>query len=164
MKKESVKVELTGEQIKESKVAAEFIKAIFDSISTKTKVKGLMVFSIGEVEQRMKNFAKANGVRLASDKIYMSYRRIAHAGRKSKKADNKAVSETQLMQFPLKRFSMDLYYDGAAFVYTDYKTKYIISPAYELSFADGKVEKVAFVTASANVDRTEFKINKYKKI
>ena len=77
---------------------------------------------------------------------------------------NISFFDWDLLLFPLKRFSMDLYYDGAAFVYTDYKTKYIISPAYELSFADGKVEKVTFVTASANVDRTEFKINKYKKI
>ena len=159
-----MKRELTGEQIKESKVAAEFIKAIFDSISTKTKVKGLMVFSIGEVEQRMKTFAKANGVRLASDKIYMSYRRIAHACRNSKKSDGKAVSENQLMQFPLKRFSMDLYYDGRVFVYTDYETKYIINPTYELKFADGKQIKVAFVTASKSAGKREFGLDRYKKI
>lgn len=73
-----MKMELTGEQIKESKVAAEFIKAIFDSIST--------------------------------------------------------------------------------------KTKYIINPAYELSFANGKAEKVAFVTASKGVQRREFGLDKYKKI
>lgn len=158
------KTRLTIAQKQKAITAAQFIKAILESVKNRTRVLGPMVFSIGDVEQRMKDFALANGVSLASHDVYMSYSRIAHACRNSKKSDGKAVSENQLMQFPLKRFSMDLYYDGRAFVYTDYETKYIINPTYELKFADGKQIKVAFVTASKSAGKREFGLDRYKKI
>lgn len=60
---------------------------------------------------------------------------------------------------------MDLYFDrdNKNFVYTDYKAKFIISPAREIKLRNTKIIRVAFVTAVNNIKPVEFTMKKYKK-
>lgn len=157
---------MTNKQRHESESAAKFIQAIWDSIQNHLPVFGEVAFPIGKVERRMAKFAKDNNIELASDDIYMNYDRIAHATRQHKRKIGIDVGITELKRFPLARLDMDLYYDtlNKNFVYTDYKTKYIISPSYEIKINKNRVMKVAFVTACGNIDATDFYSRKYKKI
>lgn len=59
---------------------------------------------------------------------------------------------------------MDLYYDGKGFIYTDYKTKYIINHNYEIKIQGKKSNKACFVTAGRVTDANEFKLKKYTRI
>lgn len=59
---------------------------------------------------------------------------------------------------------MDLFYDGKAFVYTDYKAKFVIHPNYEIKLPDGRKRKVNFITATKVTDVREFRLPKYKKV
>lgn len=157
---------MTAKQHQQARNAAKFIQAIWDSIQNRLPVLGEVAFAIGDVERRMARYAARNGISLASTEIYMNYDRIAHATRRHKRDIGIAVSITDLKKFPLERLNMDLYYDSELknFVYTDYKTKYIISPSYEIKIAKDKVRKVAFVTACGNVKAIDFTLRKYKKI
>lgn len=120
-------------------------------------------FAIGEIESRMSSYAESNRIELPSKSIYMSHHSIAHALRDSKAAKGLTVDDADLITFPSRRRTMDLYYDGKVFVYTDYKTKYVVNPSYELRIDRSKKRKVAFVTAG-KTDGTEFKMGKYIKI
>ena len=60
---------------------------------------------------------------------------------------------------------MDLYYDGDSFIYTDYKSKFIVSPNKPIKIDGRKLEKVNFVTAGKVTDPTEFENDgRYRKI
>ena len=120
-------------------------------------------FSIGEIESRMSTYAASNGIELPSKTMYMSHHSIAHTLRDSKAAKGLTVDDADLIAFPNRRLTMDLYYDGKVFVYTDYKTKYVVNPSYELKIDRSKKRKVAFVTAG-KTDGTEFKLGKYVKV
>lgn len=93
----------------------------------------------------------------------MSAHSISHALRDSKKSKGIAVNDTDLISFPEKRHSLDLYYDGEAFVYTDYKTKYIVKPNYKIKLSSGKEKVVAMITAG-KTNGIEFQLKKYIKI
>ena len=104
-------------------------------IVTDIKMKGfskIKPFAMGRVESRMAEYAKTHGITLASKSVYMSSHSIAHTFRGSKQRDNMAVSLMDLASFPKSRSRMDLYFDGKAFVYTDYKSKFIIHPNYDI--------------------------------
>lgn len=160
-----MQAKLTRKQIQESKVAAALIQAVFDSIQNHEWPDNPL-FPIGVVEQRMKDFAMANSIFLASDMVYMDYKQIAHATRQFKKQKGISVNIDQLKNFPLGRYRMDMFYDkdSKKFVYTDYVAKYIISPARELKLRGEKIIKVAFVTAVNNIKPMEFTMKKYIKI
>ena len=121
-------------------------------------------FAIGLVEKRMSDYADANDIELSSKSIYISTKSIAHAIRKSKNEKGLAVSAKHLADFPNVRRAMDLYYDGKSFIYTDYRTKYIIHPNYKIKINGKKVHKVNFVTAGRVTDPKEFTLKKYIKI
>lgn len=121
-------------------------------------------FSIGRVEKRMMEYASKNGIRLGSVDVYMSNKSIAHAMRDTKRRKGLAISESALISFPKSRRKMELFYDGDSFIYTDRKTKYVIHPNYELKMKNGKVRKVAFITAGIVSDPVEFNQKRYKKI
>ena len=112
----------------------------------------VLPFSIGKVETRMSIFAKENNIELASDEIYMSSKQIAHSMRDSKASKGLVVSD------------MDLFYDGECFIYTDYKSKFVLHPNYEMKIDRNKVRKVNFITTSSVSDSEEFKMQKYQKI
>lgn len=121
-------------------------------------------FSIGRVERRMQDYASQNDITLASKSVYMSSHSIAHSTRDNKKTKGLAPSDKDLIDFPIKRRSMDLFYDGDKFVYTDYRTKFIVHPNYELKIKGIKTQKVNFVTAGKVTNPSEFRLPKYKKI
>lgn len=120
-------------------------------------------FSIGEIEDRMNVYAAANNIELSSKEIYMGPKSISHALRKKKAEKGLTVNETDLIAFPERRKTMDLYYDGSAFIYTDYKAKYIVNPKYAMKINKEKTEYVAFVTAG-KTDGKEFNGKRYKKL
>lgn len=72
-------------------------------------------FSIGRVERRMADFAKDNGITLASNSVYMSVKSITHSRRKSKQEKDLIVSDNDLIGFHSSRRRMDLCYDGNKF-------------------------------------------------
>ena len=97
-------------------------------------------FSIGIVEKRMQRFAKQYGIPLASKDIFMDSKHIKHATRALKEEKNIKVSERDLINFPIKRRKMSLYYDkrSSNFTYTDGKNKSIVHPNYSLKMPNGK--------------------------
>lgn len=121
-------------------------------------------FSIGRVEKRMSDFADNNGIRLSSKSVYFSAKGITHALRESKQAKGLVVSDKDFIRFPDSRKTMDLYYDGDKFIYTDYKTKFIIHPNYELKIKGRKTTRVNLVTAGKVTNPIEFQMKKYRKI
>ena len=121
-------------------------------------------FDIGEVEDRMIMFAHANGVILASDRLYMSAKQLQHCMRESKVVKGLTVSADELIRFPQSRFLMDLYYDGECFVYTDGISKFIVHPNYKMKVNRDNVKMVNFITATKIKDPAEFTLPKYLKI
>lgn len=125
-------------------------------------------FSIGKIEKRMEDYANAHGMDLP-DEIYMTAHgshSIAHAMRDEKAADGKTVSPTDLAQFARDRRSMDLYYDTKKknFTYVDGKNKYILHPNEEIKTKNGKIKKVAFLTAQKLSPNELFNGRRYDKI
>ncbi len=121
-------------------------------------------FSIGDVEQRMMQFAQINGVTLASNQLYMSAKQLQHCMRASKGAKGLVVSAEELVRFPKSRFKMDLYYDGECFIYTDEVSKFIIHPNYKMKVNRDHIKLVNFITATHVKDSMEFTLPKYKKV
>ena len=84
--------------------------------------------------------------------------------RASKNAKGLVVSAQELIDFPKNRFSMDLYYDGECFIYTDSISKFIIHPNYKMKVNREIMKLVNFITATKVKDPMEFTLPKYKKI
>lgn len=144
--------------------ASDKIKKVIRDLKSPKGYSSQKPFSIGLVEKRMSNFASENGIELSSKSVYMSTKSITHAIRKTKGEKGLTVKGKDLIDFPSKRRSMDLFYDGKSFVYTDYKTKYIIHPNYKMKIDRKKISKVNFVTAGRVADPNEFKLKKYIKV
>ena len=141
----------------------ELIKAVLADISRKG-FSSIQPFSIGKVEQRMLLYAQTNNVTLGSDDLYMSAKQLQHCMRASKNAKDLVVSESDLIGFPQKRFTMDLYFDGECFIYTDGESKFIVHPNYKMKISRELVAHVNFITATKVKDPMEFTLPKYKKI
>ena len=141
----------------------ELIKAVLADISRKG-FSSIQPFSIGKVEQRMLLYAQTNNVTLGSDDLYMSAKQLQHCMRASKNAKDLVVSESDLIGFPQKRFTMDLYFDGECFIYTDGQSKFIVHPNYKMKVSRELVAHINFITATKVKDSMEFTLPKYKKI
>ena len=141
----------------------ELIKAVLADISQKG-FSPIQPFSIGKVELRMLLYAQTNNVTLGSDDLYMSAKQLQHCMRASKNAKGLVVSESDLIGFPQKRFTMDLYFDGECFIYTDGQSKFIVHPNYKMKISRELVAHVNFITATKVKDPMEFTLPKYKKI
>ncbi|MBO5593611.1 MAG: hypothetical protein IJQ60_02100 [Prevotella sp.] len=146
-----------------TKLIEELIAAVLDDFREKG-FSSVMPFSIGSVEIRMSQFADANGIELASEELYMSAKQLQHSMRASKNVKGLVVEASELISFPESRFSMDLYYDGKCFIYTDGKSKFIIHPNYKMKISRELVAKVNFITATRVNDPAEFTLPKYRKI
>ena len=143
------------------------IESLIASVLSDIRQKGfsfLQPFSIGKVEKRMKLFAQANAVILASDELYMSAKQLQHCMRASKATKGLVVDDADLIGFPQNRFKMDLYYDGECFIYTDGQSKFIVHPNYKMKISRELVVNVNFITATRVKDSAEFTLPKYKKI
>ena len=123
-----------------------------------------MPFSIGKVESRMLEFADVNGIELGSDELYMSAKQLQHCMRASKGAKGLVVDVSELIAFPKSRFSMELYYDGECFIYTDGLSKFIVHPNYKMKINREQVKLVNFITATRRTDKKEFNGKRYIKI
>lgn len=113
-------------------------------------IKGYAVghdFAVGLVEKRMTSFANSMNITLASKSLYMGPRTLYHSKRPSKEKKGLAASAIAIVKFIKDRRSMDLYWDGECFIYTDYKNKFIIHPSYELKIKRKKTKKVSYITA-----------------
>ena len=121
-------------------------------------------FDIGEVEQRMMEFAEVNGITLGSDRLYMSAKQLQHCMRPSKDAKGLVVAPEELIRFPKSRYQMELYYDGECFIYTDSLSKFIVHPNYKMKISREQVKLVNFITATKVKDPMEFTLPKYTKI
>ena len=141
----------------------ELIATILNDIRQKG-FSSVMPFSIGSVEIRMSQFADANGIELANDELYMSAKQLQHSMRASKNAKGLVVDASELIAFPQSRFSMDLYYDGECFIYTNGQSKFIIHPNYKMKVSRELVTRVNFITATKVKDPAEFTLPKYRKI
>lgn len=124
-------------------------------------------FSIGKVDSEMKDYAKNNGIKLASDNIYMSSAQIGHTLRESKVESGKSISASHLEEFPLRRSSMELYHDksNGNFVYFDRERseKFVVHPNYTMKISKKRTSKVNYITAS-KTNYTEFMMGKYTRI
>ena len=149
----------------ETKAASieELIATILDDISQKG-FSAVMPFSIGNVEKRMSQFADVNGIELASDEIYMSAKQLQHSMRASKSVKGLVVEASELIAFPKSRFSMELYYDGKCFIYTNSQSKFIIHPNYKMKINRDLIATVNFITATRRIDKQEFNGKRYIKI
>ena len=121
-------------------------------------------FSVGKVEQRMLLFSRDNNIKLGSDELYMSAKQLQHCMRPSKDVKGLTVSDSELINFPNSRFSMDLYYDGECFIYTDGISKFIVHPNYKMKVSREVVKLVNFITATRRTDKKEFNGKRYIKI
>ena len=143
------------------------IEELITSVLVDIQQKGfsaIQPFSIGDVEQRMKSYAKDNNIVLASDQLYMSAKQLQHCMRASKDAKGLVVSADELVRFPKARFKMDLYYDGECFIYTDGQSKFIVHPNYKMKVSRDHVKLVNFITATRRIDKKEFNGMRYIKI
>lgn len=109
----------------------QLISAVLRDINEKG-YSSMLPFSIGKVEARMTMFSIEKNIFLGSDELYMSAKQLQHCMRASKNAKGLVVSAQELIDFPKNRFSMDLYYDGECFIYTDSISKFIIHPNYKM--------------------------------
>ena len=141
----------------------ELISTVLNDIRQKG-FSSVQPFSIGKVEERMMQFARANSVILASDELYMSAKQLQHCMRASKGVKGLVVDDADLMDFPQNRFHMELYYDGECFIYTDGQSKFIIHPNYKMKISREVVKQVNFITATKVKDPMEFTLPKYHKI
>ena len=147
----------------ESLSAEELIKAVLVDISQKG-FSSIPPFSIGKVEQRMLLYAQTNDIALGSDELYMSAKQLQHCMRASKGVKGLVVSDNDLIGFPKKRFTMDLYFDGECFIYTDGQSKFIVHPNYKMKISRELVAHVNFITATKVKDPMGFTLPKYQKI
>ncbi len=118
--------------------------------------------SIGRIEPRMKRYAENNPdyhIDLPSAHLYFTSNHVKHLHRDFKRNNNKAVSDEDLINFIKRRKGMDLYFDSLkgkhAFIYTDYKTKYIVEYQYDLKIRRKRVKK-AFVITAGKANEHEF--------
>lgn len=145
------------------------IRGVFDDIR-KQGYSRIKPFSVGQVEKRMRDYAKRESVEIAGGGLYMSSNSMAHAMRDSKKRDGVAITEDELAAFPAKRKNMDLYYDKKAnlFIYLDEPNmaKYVIHPAYTLQIDRKNQKRVNFITASRMSSIENFKRdrNRYDRV
>lgn len=145
-----------------TKSASQKIADAINSLDSNTRASAIP-FTIGKVEDRMKRFAKEHGIELASDKLSMSPKQLQHALRDSKSEAGKTVTPQELISFPSRLSSMQLYHDSQKnnFVYTDGKAKYVIHPNYAVK-KNGR--HVNFITASRITSSQEFSKRNYTKI
>lgn len=122
-------------------------------------------FPIGKIESRMEKFAKEHNIELNGKQIYMNSTQIAHSRRALKQNKGIAVSDQDLIDFPKNRRSMRLYYDTNKrnFVYTDFRSKFVIQPNRKIKVFNHKAIKTNFVTASKTSSQ-EFNMKNYIEI
>lgn len=108
-------------------------------------------FYIGKVEQRMLDYAKAHNITIAGDDLYINTEKLGHGRRDSKLEKGIAATKQEMITFPKRRSSMQLYHDanGDRFVYWDGRVKYVIDPNYKIKISRKREKRAVFITATA---------------
>ena len=152
---------------KKSLTSGEKIASVIDDIKRDGYSK-VEPFSIGRVEQRMKDFAKENNIQIIGNSIYMRVKDISHTIRRSKKDKGISITEAELVSFPKRRFKMDVYFDSTdnSFIYVDkgMKAKYVIHTNYNVKTRDGVIVTSNYITATRMKNFEELNLPKYKKV
>lgn len=130
-------------------IASRRIRNVINELNDK-KFARYQSFSIGNVDSEMSAFASENDIHISSKQIYMTSDGISHSLRPFKKNIGKSVDEKTLVNFPKNRKSMHIFYDKVKqnFIYTDYKSKFIVHPNYRIKIFKHKSVKANFITAS----------------
>lgn len=151
-------------------IASESIRDIIE-LFNKQKYTPLSYVKIGDVESEVIEFCNDMGIELASNELYFSSDRITHAIRDSKKKKNIAVQDSELIDFPDNRKTMNIYYDrlNKNFLYVSDKGKFVIHPNYKVKMSDNNGKRknariVNLITASKLGNKELFKEKKYTKI
>ena len=131
----------------DEKNASEMIRNIFADIE-KYGYSRQPPFVIGAVEERMKKYAYENDIELGSSDIYMSSHSLSHSEREHKIVIGKAVPKEDLIAFPVTRHTMEMSFDGEAFIFTDGRAKFVIHPNYAIKIDGKREKKVVFITAT----------------
>ena len=145
------------------KTIEKLISSVLEDIRQKS-YSCIQPFVVGDVEERMKQFALENGISLGGDELYTSAKQLQHCLCASKGVKGLAVDDADLISFPKARFQVDLYYDGECFIYTEKRSKFIIHPNYKMKIRRDLVTQVNFITATRVKDPAEFTLPKYQKI
>ena len=148
-------------------IASQEIREIVE-LFNKQKYTPLSYVKIGDLENEIIRFCKDMGIELASNELMFSSDRIIHAIRDSKKGKGIAVQDSELIDFPMNRETMSIYYDAVNknFLYVSDTSKFVIRTNYELKKQgkDGEKKIVNLLTASKLGYNELFKEKKYTKI
>lgn len=125
---------------------------------------GGKTISVGRNEARLVNYAHNEGIELASGHLYISPKSIAHTFRPLKIEKGIAIDDMAIINFVKDKRHMDLFWDGDAFIYTDYINKFIVKPNHEIKINRKKTRKVSYVTAERVEHPEEFTLPKYKRV
>lgn len=124
-------------------------------------------FAIGKVDPEIKDYARQNGLELASDDIVMTADRIGHTIRPTKVKAGIDVPREHLAQFPMRRSDMEIYHDSSNgnYVYFDRERneKFVLHPNYKMKINRKKESAVNYITAS-RTNPQEFTLAKFKRI
>lgn len=150
-----------GLRLQKPNKASKRIAKMFDEVDKNGYTRD-EPFSIGKVDAAVRRFAASRGIPLGDGDIYISPKFIAHALRESK--GDKRVARSQIINFPTTKRYMHVYYDGEAFIYTDYNIKFIIKPNYRVKTHSGPKRVTNMITAGAVTSREEFELKKYERI
>lgn len=106
------------------------IEDILNEISTHGFTDSERIFSIGEVDFDVRDFARQNNIIIGSNEDYMDTQHIFHAQRAFHRNNGLYVGDEAMKNFPRDRYNMNVYFDKSksTFVYTDGVNKFILTP------------------------------------
>lgn len=119
-------------------------------------------FSIGTLGKDTMRFASSHGIDVGNGQIYILRKFLTHGLRNSKR--DKRVSKEDIITFPKSKNKMVKFWDGDAFIFTDFKVKFIVKPGREVRLKNGKTLRAAIVTAGRVGSKTDFNGKEYVKI
>ena len=145
------------------------IRDAFDMIARK---RSPHAFAVGKNEQRMIDHAEEKGITLGSEELYYTAKALSHPVRDSKQEVGLALPKEDYVNFPSQRAGMRLYWDsegGGAYVYTDFKKKFIVKPNQEIKVRDAngkrsKIKSVCLITGGKVTDKSEFNKTNYERV
>ncbi len=95
--------------------------------------------------------------------LYTSAKAITHHRSGRKKSRGKVVGEQDMIDMPRNLFSMDIYTDGDAVIFTDYNNKFIFRKD-EIKLKGEKIIGLNHISSSKVIDTKEFNNKKYTKL
>lgn len=141
--------------------ASEKIASMINTIE-KDKTANIPPFAVCSIGKDVKRFAQSHSITVGSDEIYISKKFYFHSQRAAK--GELRLSKSDYIEFPMKKRYMAKFYDGEAFVYTDFKVKFIVKPNFKIKTPDGYKMVANLITAGKVTNKREFNIDRYERI